>query len=127
MKDIKSFINEASSDFTISIKNLKYEKQEPKSNKEDFIKIMGNDKHFWETTEPVWVKVYDLGKYTNKEGLMSVAYNLCKSFNSKITHAEIGCWDTEDKTYSTFAVAALQKKDRMWHPEWITSNKYPFK
>lgn len=125
MKSLVEYINEAKAEFKDKIANLKYETKKPTSNQDDYVQIMGNDKHFWNTTDPVWVKVEDLGKYTNADGLMSVAYNLCKSMNDKITHAEIGVWDGED--YNTFAVASLQKKDRMWHPEWIKSDKYPFK
>ena len=110
----------------VNINNIKYELKEPTQNQEDYISIMGADKHFWNTTDPVYVKVKDLGQYTDKKGLMTVAYKICKSINSKITSAEIGTWSDEDKSYVTFAIAHIQQKNQMWHPEWIKSNKYNF-
>ena len=136
MKNIESYIFEKIlinkdtkidlEDPKVNINNIKYELKEPTQNQEDYISIMGADKHFWNTTDPVYVKVKDLGQYTDKKGLMTVAYKICKSINSKITFAEIGTWSDEDKSYVTFAIAHIQQKNQMWHPEWIKSDKYNF-
>ena len=127
MKDIVTKIHESANGFSQFMQTLEYKTKKPRLNKEDYIQVMGNDKHFWNTTKPVWVKVDDLGPYIDQEGLLKVCYNLVKSIDPKCTHAEIGAWYREDHAYVTFAVASTIKKDRMWHPEWIMSNKYPFK
>ena len=122
-ESLSGFITEASADFTRFIKNLKHETQEPK-NPEEYIKFEASDAHFFNTAD-AWVKVSDLDKYTDQLGLMSVAYNLMKTINPKITIVDILYWN--GKEWGSFATASLNKSNRFWHPEWIKSDKYNFK
>ena len=121
---LSGFITEASADFVKLIKSLKYETKEPTKNQEDYIKFEASDAHFWNTAD-AWVKTADLGKYTDQNGLMSVAYNLMKTINPKITLVDILYWN--GKEWGSFATASLNKSNRFWHPEYIKSDKYNFK
>ena len=125
MKTAIEYILEASNDFKTTIKNLEYETQEP-SNKEDYVKILTQGKTWKDEGPSLWVKTSSL-KYDTETQVLSVAYNLMKDVYPAGVMAEIMTYNPEDKEYQTFAVAHLQKKNRMWHPEWIVSDKYSFK
>lgn len=126
MKDIKEYIIEASNEFKIKMNNLKYVEKKPTSNQDEYIQIMTSGKTWKDEGPTVYVKTEDLG-YTDQANVLSVAYNLMKKIYSKGIMAEIGTWDPEQNDYVTFAIAHLQKKNRMWHPEYISSDKYSFK
>ena len=99
-------------------------KTEPTENKEDYIEISGNDKHFWHECGPIWININNLDdKYFIKENLYKLAIKIVKNLNFQCSYAEIGAWDDKNRYYSTFAVYAPTKKDCMWHTEWI-NNKY---
>ena len=125
MKNIKEFIIEASNEFKTKIDNLKYTEKKPTSNQDEYVQIMTSGKTWKDAGPTVYVKTEDLG-YTDQEHVLSVAYNLMKKIYSQGIMTEIGAWDEEQNDYVTFAIAHLQKKNRMWHPEYINSNKYNF-
>lgn len=123
-ENLSGLLTEASQDFVRFVKNLKYETKEPTKDQDDYIKLEASDAHFFNTSD-AWVKVSDLDKYIDQLGLMSVAYNLMKTINPKITLVDILYWD--GKNWNSFATASLNKSNRFWHPEAIKSNKYKFK
>lgn len=126
MKDLVTYIIEASNEFITKMNNLKYIEKKPTSNQDDYVQIMTAGKTWKDTGPTVYVKTKDLG-YTDQANVLSVAYNLMKKIYSQGIRCEIGTWDEEENDYVTFAIAHLQKKNRMWHPEYINSNKYNFK
>ena len=125
MKNINEYISEALSDFSTEIKNLKYQEEKPTSNQDDYIQIITQGKS-WKDEGPIlYIKTSDL-KYIDEMDVLSVIYNLMKDIYPKGVTAEIGAWDDNENDYVTFAISCLQKKNRMWHPEYIKNDNYEF-
>lgn len=119
MKGLVEYIEEASNEFISHIRNLKFTEEEPKSEQDKYVAINGYGKTWKDECGPYYVKIKDLGKYTDQAGLMSVAYNFIKDRDSKMTAAEVCAWDKNENKYMSFCYATLQKKNRSWHPEWV--------
>ena len=115
MKSLVEYIEEASNEFISHIRNLKFTEEEPKSKQDKYVAINGYGKTWKDECGPYYVKIEDLGKYTDQAGLMSVAYNFIKDRNSKMTDAEVCAWDKNENKYMSFCYATLQKKNRSWH------------
>ena len=119
LKDYINTINEASAEFAAKVKGLPYTDKEPTSDQDKYVAINGYGKTWKDDCGPFYVKIEDLGKYTDQAGLMSVAYNFIKDRDSKMTAAEVCAWDKDENKYMSFCYATLQKKNRSWHPEWV--------
>lgn len=100
-----------------------------KEDRNQFIQLQGNDKHFWNLFGPIWILTdwFVMKDYDNEDQLLYAAYNIGKLFNYKITMIEVSWYNEDTQQFETFAISHKDKKDRMWHPEWIQSEKYPFK
>ena len=107
--------------------SIEYTKDEPKENQEDYIQVSMSGRTWKDTRDPIYIKVEDLGGAHAENEVLTIIYNLMKKIDPKMTTADIQVWETEDGGgWRGFAAATLQTKNRMWHPEWIKSNNYPF-
>lgn len=94
-----------------------------------FIQLQGNDKNFWNLFGPIWILTdwFVMKDYDNEAQLLYAAYRIGKEFNPKITMVEISWYNEDTQQFETFAISHKDKKDCMWHPEWIKSANYQFK
>ena len=60
-----------------------------------------------------------------------IVYQICKEDNPKITSVSIRYWYPGRKDcppgYAEFARVSKTHNIYSWHPDWVHSNKYPFK
>jgi len=97
-----------------------------KEDRNHFIQLQGNDKHFWNLFGPIWISTnwFIINGFDNEDDLLYAVYNIGKLFNYKITMIEVSWYNEYTQQFETFAISHKDKKDRMWHPEWIKSKKY---
>ena len=142
MKVLKEFINEK---FEIN-KNTKPNRKnidvliqelidnpnpEPLGDEDKYIEIFGHDDHYIYKSGPHYIKVDDLYGYTDKDSIFKIVYQICKEDNPKITSVSIRYWYPGNKNcpsgYAEFAKVNKTHNMDSWHPDWVHSNKYPFK
>ena len=100
-----------------------------KEDRNQFIQLQGNDRRNLNLFGPIWILTnwFVMKDYDDEDQLLYAAYQIGKEFNYKITMIEVSWYNEETDQYETFAISHKDRKERMWHPEWIRSKKYPFK
>lgn len=101
--------------------------KEPSSDKEEYIAVYFVGSKYFETSDNYYINIDDLENHTDKDSMLTIFYNLAKRVDKKYSGAGIMMWDPTANDYSEFAHAALQSKDKMWHPEYIKLDNHPFK
>lgn len=99
------------------------ETSEP-TKKEGWVQLTFEDRFSEEVIPPVYINFTDFGD-TTMEGMLTSTYNLGKIFSKEVTIVEIATWSSADNAWVTFGISGLQKRRRLWHPEWITQ-PHPF-
>ena len=119
MKDLVTYINEA-----MKVVIPKYTDKEPAENeRKDWVKLDIHDKFFTNDFPALYIKLDDINGKKEDEAL-SIAYNVMKDkYGTKATEADMLVWgkdvnDESKNAWVQYATASLQKKTRMWHPEW---------
>jgi len=135
-KNINDYNFKLKSIFINGDENVRYLVDMPKKeDRNQFIQLQGNDKHFWNSFGPIWILTdwFVMKDYDSEDQLLYAAYRIGKEFNPKITMVEVSWYNEDTQQFETFAISHKDKKERMWHPEWILSEKnplskkYPFK
>lgn len=103
------------------IKSMEVEEPE---DKEGWVQLTFEDKFSDVVLQPVYIRFEDFDD-TSMNSVLTSTYNLGKLFSKNVTIVEIATWNAEDNAWSTFGITGLQKRRRLWHPDWITQT-HPF-
>lgn len=124
---LNSSINEGMSRGQLSslVNSIKLTTSEPTSHQEEWLQVLFRDKNFFNESEKMYVKVSDLQGACNENDVLSIFYALAIKNNAKTNVADISAWDDRDG-WQQFAIACMQARNRMWHPEWIKNKSYNF-